>query len=190
MRFPAFHNRAPGHFPKEKVLLSPTEASFSALPAGSARQFHLRHAVPFPVLFSEDTLLLHGTDQENSSAAPQTRCPADPGRQFFHPADIDIAKQRFLLPAEGRQFDRSFSFHQRVYQVIFSLPRQMGNDNSFTQLLLLMLPAEPAFALLPFRCLRKLPRAESCMQTAAVQPRTICRTLPSRAPFRFVLSFA
>ena len=24
--------------------------------------------------------------------------------------------------------------------------------------------------------------AESCMQTAAVQPRTICRTLPSRAP--------
>ena len=110
------------------------------------------------------------------------KCPADPGRQFFHPADIDIAKQRFLLPAEGRQFDRSFSFRQRVYQVIFSLPRQMGNDNSFTQLLLLTLPAEPAFALLPFRCLRKLPRAESCMQTAEVQPRTICRTLPSRAP--------
>ena len=124
------------------------------------------------MLFSEDTLLLHGTDQENSSAAPQTRqMPRGSRRQFFHPADIDIAKQRFLLPAEGRQFDRSFSFHQRVYQVIFSLPRQMGNDNSFTQLLLLMLPAEPAFALLPFRCLRKLPRAESCMQTAAVQPR-------------------
>ena len=112
MRFPAFHSRAPGRFPKEKVLLSPTEASFSAPPAGSARRFHPRHAVPFPVFFSEDTLLLHGTDQGNSSAAPQTRrmprgsrAPVFPHGRHKHcqavfpfPCREPSARPVFLLP--------------------------------------------------------------------------------------------
>ena len=102
MRFPAFHSRAPGRFPKEKALLSPTEASFSALPAGSARQFHPRHAVPFPVLFSEDTLLLHGTDQENSSAAPQTRqMPRGSRAPVFPPGRHRYCQAAFPSPCRG-----------------------------------------------------------------------------------------
>ena len=83
MRFPAFHNRAPGHFPKEKFCCRRRKLRFLRFPLDlhdnfiSDMQFRSRcffQKIPFFYTgqIKKTALLLRKRD----------KCPADPGRSF------------------------------------------------------------------------------------------------------------